>query len=462
MAPADDPANLGLIAAGRQLRAGTLSSRALTEACLARIEARNSALGAFITVTAASALEDASAADRELLASRDRGPLHGIPISLKDLIDQAGVPTTAGSAVPNGTPAVTDAVVTSRLRAAGAVLIGKTNLHEFALGTTSTDSAFGVVHHPDDVTRSAGGSSGGSAVAVRTGMSIASVGTDTGGSIRIPSAVCGLVGLKPAFGEVPRDGIVPLSGTFDHVGPLARTVDAAAALYQVLARLTPRTPVPRDVSGLRLARLTGYMEATLEPGVRASYEAAIEQLARSGATISDAVLPHAEDIPAIYLHVCLPEGAAYHARTLEACPERYRPATRMRLEQGRYILAEDYLRALAGCAVLRREVDRALAEVDALVLPGCAIAAPALDADTVMVDGVPLPVRAQMLRLTQPFNLTGHPAIVLPCGLTPEGLPVSLQLVAPHHGTSQLLDIAAGVERLLAKDNAELRPGETP
>ena len=450
MAAADDPAELGLVEAGHRLRAGTLSSRALTEACLARIDARNSALGAFITVTAATAIEEAAAADRELLANRDRGPLHGIPISLKDLIDQSGVPTTAGSAVPDGTPATTDATVTARLRAAGAVLVGKTNLHEFAFGTTSTESAFGVVRHPDDVTRSAGGSSGGSAVAVRTGMSIASVGTDTGGSVRIPSAVCGLVGLKPAFGEVPCDGVVPLSRTFDHVGPLARTVDAAAALYQVLARLAPRTPVPRDVKGLRLARLTGYMEATLEAGVRSAYDAALDRLARNGAAISEATLPHADDIAAIYLHVCLPEAAAFHARTLEACPERYRPSTRMRLEQGRFILAEDYLRALAGCAVLRTEVDRALAEVDALVLPGCAIAAPPLDADTVTVDGVPLPVRGQMLRLTQPFNLTGHPAIVLPCGLTPEGLPVSLQLVAFHHGTSSLLDIAAGVERALA------------
>ena len=450
MAAADDPADLGLVAAGHRLRAGTLSSRALTEACLARIDARNTALGAFIAVTAATALDEASAADRELLANRDRGPLHGIPISLKDLIDQAGVPTTAGSAVPDGTPAASDAIVTARLRAAGAVLVGKTNLHEFAFGTTSTESAFGVVRHPDDVTRSAGGSSGGSAVAVRTGMCIASVGTDTGGSVRIPAAVCGLVGLKPAFGEIPCDGIVPLSRTLDHVGPLARSVDAAAALYQVLARLTPRAPVPRDVKGLRLARLTGYMEATLEAGVRAAYEASIERLLRDGAVVSDAVLPHAEDIAAIYLHVCLAEAAVYHARTLEACPERYRPSTRMRLEQGRYVLAEDYLRALAGCAVVRGEVNRALAEVDALVLPGCAIPAPALDADTVAVDGVPLPVRAQMLRLTQPFNVTGHPAIVLPCGRTPDGLPVSLQLVASDHGTASLLDIAAGVERALA------------
>src|SRR5262245_11565427 len=376
MAVTDDPAALDLVAAGHQLRSGALTSVALTEACLEHIARRNDELRAFITVTADAACATAANADRELAAGHDRGPLHGIPISLKDIIDQQGVPTTAASRVRGYEPALSDALVTSRLKAAGAVLVGKTNLHEFAFGTTSAVSAFGAVRNPIDVSRSAGGSSGGSAVSVVTGMAIATIGTDTGGSIRVPAAACGIVGLKPGFGEVPRDGVVPLSTTFDHVGPLARSVADAAAVYGVLARRAVRSPVIKPLRGLRLCRLGGYMEALLEPGVRSVYEATIERLKSGGAVVTTAQLAHADDIASIYLVVSLAEGAAYHAKTLEQCPELYDPTVRLRVEQGRYILAEDYLRALAGCEVIREEVSAALADVDALILPGSAVTAP--------------------------------------------------------------------------------------
>ena len=278
MAVTDDPAALDVVTAGHHLRSGALTSVALTEACLAHIASRNDELRAFITVTADSARAAAADADRELAAGHDRGPLHGVPISLKDIIDQQGVPTTAASRVRGYQPAPSDALVTSRLKAAGAVLIGKTNLHEFAFGTTSEVSAFGAVRNPIDVSRSAGGSSGGSAVSVVTGMAIATIGTDTGGSIRVPAAACGIVGLKPGFGEVPRDGVVPLSTTFDHVGPLARSVADAAAVYGVLARRAVRPPAIRPLEGMRLRRLGGYMEALLEPGVRTVYEQTLERL----------------------------------------------------------------------------------------------------------------------------------------------------------------------------------------
>jgi aspartyl-tRNA(Asn)/glutamyl-tRNA(Gln) amidotransferase subunit A len=439
---------LTILEAGGRLRNGTLTSVALTEACLARIGALDDRLHAFITVTADWALASAALLDRELAAGRDRGPLHGIPVSLKDLIDQAGVATTAGSRVPERRAAASDATVTARLKAAGAVLVGKTNLHEFAFGTTSEDSAFGAVRHPVDQSRSAGGSSGGSAVAVATGMSLASIGTDTGGSVRIPSAACGVVGLKPTTGEIPCDGVVPLSRTLDHVGPLVRCVDDAAVLFHVLARTAPRLPSPVPPSRLRLARLAGYMEALLEPTVREVYERALERLQLAGATVVERTLHHADDIAAIYLHVVLPEAAAYHAATLVRCPERYTPAVRLRLEMGRYILAEDYLRALSGRSLIRMEVEAALADVDALVLPGLPILAPALGAESVPIDGVTQSVRALMLRLTQPFNLSGHPAIVLPAGESQEGLPVGLQLVGER--TTLLLDVAARVERVFA------------
>jgi len=446
MKVADDPTTLDLVTAGRRMRTGALSATALTEACLAQIAARNDQLRAFITVTSDAALAAAQDADRDFRAGHDRGPLQGIPVSLKDLVDVAGVPTTAASRVIGNRPAAADAVVTSRLKAAGAVLVGKTNLHEFALGTTSEDTAFGAVRNPHDVSRSAGGSSGGSAASVVAGMALATVGTDTGGSIRIPSAACGLVGFKPAFGEVPCDGVVPLSTTFDHVGPLTRTVADAAAMYHVLARSAPRSPVVRRPSTLRLGRLRGFYEARLETAVKAGYEDAIASIEKAGVAVTEVTMPHAADVAAIYLGILLAEAGAYHATTLDQCPELYSPAVRQRLEMGRYILAEDYLRARRGRDVLRREIERALADVDALVLPGMAIVAPPLGAETVAIDGISEPVRALMLRLTQPFNVSGHPAIVLPCG--PAGsLPVSLQLVGAR--SVALLDVAAGIEAIL-------------
>jgi len=440
---------LDIVEAGHRLRAGEVTSEALTEACLANIEARNDALRVFITVTAGEARQSARRADAERAAGIDRGPLHGIPIAIKDLIDQAGTPTTAGSHVAPSTAKTSDAVVTERLRAAGAVLVGKTNLHEYALGTTSEDSAFGAVRHPMDPTRSAGGSSGGSAAALVAGMALGAIGTDTGGSIRIPSAVCGLVGLKPGFGEVPVDGVVPLSSTLDHVGPMTRTVTDAAALHAVLTRTTARALRSPRLDGVRLGRLTGYFEAVLDPAVRAAYEAAVDRLASAGVRMTEVTLPHAADLAAIYLHIVLPEAAALHASTLERSPERYTPNVRLRLEMGRYILAEDYLRARAAQQVIRREVDRALDGVDALLLPTLAITAPTLGADTVDIAGRLEPVRAVMLRLTQPFNLSGHPAMALPCE-PGAALPVSLQVVGRHARTWTLLDLASGLAPIVA------------
>ena len=226
--------NFTIADAARELRDGHITSESLTVQCLDTISARNGELNAFITVTADAALQQARTADRERAAGQDRGPLHGIPISLKDLIDVEGLPTTAGSRVREGHIASADAEVTARLREAGAVFLGKTNLHEFAFGTTNEDSAYGPARNPLDPNRSPGGSSGGSAASVRAGMALASIGTDTGGSIRIPAAACGLVGLKPSYGEIPVHGVVPLSASFDHVGPLARSVEDVRLLYDVL------------------------------------------------------------------------------------------------------------------------------------------------------------------------------------------------------------------------------------
>jgi aspartyl-tRNA(Asn)/glutamyl-tRNA(Gln) amidotransferase subunit A len=370
-----------------------------------------------------------------------------VPISLKDLIDLDGVPTTAASRVRIGHRAAADATIVTRLRRAGAVIVGKTNLHEFALGTTNEDSAFGPARHPLDPSRSPGGSSGGSAVSVAAGMAYASIGSDTGGSIRIPSAACGLVGLKPTIGEIPTDGVVPLSGTLDHVGPMCRSVGDAAVVYGVLcgAAPAPLPPAPR-VRGLRLGVLTGYFTALLDTDVEAAVEQSYRRLRKAGVELRSVEVTHAPDIAAVYTLIALPEAARLHARMLEARPGDYTPNVRLRLESGRYILAEDHLRALGGRVVLTREVDSALEGLDGLVLPALPIPAWTIGVPTVRVAGSEQPVRGVTLRLTQLFNVTGHPALSMPCGRTAAGLPIGLQIVGHRGRTPALLDVARALE----------------
>jgi aspartyl-tRNA(Asn)/glutamyl-tRNA(Gln) amidotransferase subunit A len=430
----------------RALHDRQLSSETVTSRCLARIEERNPSINAYITVLAEQALAGARRADSEIARGEHRGPLHGVPISLKDLIDLRGVPTTAASRVRDGHTAARDAVVAARLRGAGAIVLGKTNLHEFAFGTTNEDSAFGPARHPLEPSRSPGGSSGGSAASVLDEQAYASIGTDTGGSIRIPAAACGLVGLKPSFGEVPVDGVVPLSTTMDHVGPLSRSVEDAGILYDVLRGAAPDVREAAPLAGTKLAIPRGYFFALLDPQVASAFEAACLRLKEAGAALEDVEIHHAADIAPIYLHIVLAEAAAYHAKMLDSRADDYTPAVRIRLEMGRYVLAEDYVRALRGRRVLIAEVDAALHRRDALLLPSLAIPAPRLGVATVKLGGGDEPVRNAMLRLTQLFNVTGHPAITIPCGKTAEGLPIGAQLVGAMNRTSDLLRVAAAAE----------------
>ena len=432
----------------RALTTGQTTAEAVVDQCLQRVAERNPTLNAFITVFDEEAREQARAADREMAAGRHRGPLHGVPISLKDLFDVRGAVTTAASRVRRAHVAERDATAVAVLRQAGAVIVGKTNLHEFALGTTNEDSAFGPARHPLDATRSPGGSSGGSAAAVADGMCFASLGTDTGGSIRIPAAACGMVGLKPTYGELSTDGVVPLSPTLDHIGPICRSVEDAAILYDTLRGRRPADTAPHS-RPVRLAIPRQYFLAALDAQVAAGFETACERLRESGATLTDVSVPHAGDIVAIYLHIVLSEAAAYHATTLERRPEDYTPNVRMRLEMGRYILGEDYARALRGRDLIRREVDAAVEGVDGLFLPALAIPAPKIGVPTVRIGGADEPVRNIMLRCTQAFNVSGHPAIALPCGATTEGLPIGSQIVGAYGDTTGLLRVASAIEAAL-------------
>lgn len=440
---------------GRALANREVTAELVTDRCLQAIAAHNASLNAFIRVMADEARDAARQADAEIAAGRHRGPLHGVPLSLKDLIDVRGVATTAASRVREGHVAAGDATVVRRLRAAGAVLVGKTNLHEFALGTTNEDSAFGPARHPLDPSRSPGGSSGGSAASVRAEMAYGSIGSDTGGSIRIPAAACGLVGLKPTLRAVPTDGVVPLSTTMDHVGPLCRSVDDAQLLFDVLRGEAPPPPSPRrEARGIRLGLLREYFMALVDSGVAAAFDGACARLRGARVELVDVAIPHAGDIASIYLHIVLPEAAAYHAVTLERRADAYTPNVRLRLEMGRYILAEDYVRALRGREVLKTEVDAALEGVDGLLLPSLAIPAPTIGAETVRLGASDEPVRTVMLRLTQLFNITGHPAITIPCGTTEDGLPVGAQVVGRRGGDVPLLEVARALEPHLGPGSA--------
>ena len=428
-----------------RLRHGSLTSVQLTRECLETIARRNPALNAFITVTADQALEAARRADQARSRGEWLGPLHGIPVSLKDLIDQRGVPTTAGSRALDSTAKTADAPVTAALRSAGAVLVGKCNLHEFAFGTTSDESAYGPVRHPQDPSRSPGGSSGGSAVAVATGMSLASIGTDTGGSIRIPAAACGVVGLKAGAGEISCDGVVPLSRSLDHVGPLCRTVADAAIVYGALTGTPPVTTAASPAS-LRLGMPQGFLRDRLQTQVQQRFADACARLSEAGAVIETIEIPELEQAAAAYLAIVLPEAAEWHAAALNRRPDRYCPGVRIRLEAGRYVLAEDYVRGQLVRERLRAAVDTALSACDAIILPSLAVTATEVGAGLVSVASHQEPVRGAMLRLTQPFNMTGNPAISIPCGTAADGFPCGLQLVGRRGGTQALIAAALGCE----------------
>jgi aspartyl-tRNA(Asn)/glutamyl-tRNA(Gln) amidotransferase subunit A len=429
----------------------TTSATDRLESALTAIDEHDKRTNAFILIDRDAARVAAKAVDDERARGVDRGPLHGMPISIKDLVDSAGQPTTAGSKVRNGHVATHDAPIIERLRKAGAVIIGKTNVHEFALGPTSDESAFGPVLNPHDTSRVSGGSSGGSAAAVATGMGEASIGSDTGGSIRIPAAACGVVGLKPSYGEVPVHGVVPLSVTLDHLGPITRSVADAAAIWAVLADRPLPTLENLALSSLTFVALEGYFTALLDADVRRAFEAALTALRRAGATIESRRIEQADRIVETYTNISLPEAAHWHEATLASNADDYQPVVRQRLEFGRTIPAVAYLRAMDLRRVLTKAVDDALAAGDALVLPTLPIVAPKLGESEVTFDlgggtSEKLTARGALLRLTQLFNLSGHPAITLP--IPSSGMPVGLQLVGRRDETERLLSIAAACERL--------------
>ena len=438
----------------RQIRNGQTTTLQIVDQCLQAITEHEKDINAFITVLTDEAQAQAHRTDEEIKRGEDRGFLHGIPISIKDIIDLDGVPTTAASAVREGHRATSDATVIARLRAAGAIFIGKCNLHEFAYGTTGEDSAFGPTRNPRALDRLAGGSSSGSAASVAAGMALASIGTDTGGSIRIPAAACGVVGLKPTHGELITEGIVPLAPTLDHVGPLANTVGDAALIYQVMAGGARRietddvvrhTKQPRG----RLGLPQPYFLDQLDADIRRSFEETVDHLRKAGYAIRELSIGHADTIATTYRLTQLYEAFQIHEHLLETRFDHYSPDVRDRLSLGRHVSEDDYHQMQVDRAALQTEVDRNLDGIDALILPTLAIPAPKPGSTHALIDGQLQDLRAVSLRLTQLFNLTGHPAISLPTGTTAAGLPSATQLVGRRHHTESLLQLASKLEATL-------------
>jgi aspartyl-tRNA(Asn)/glutamyl-tRNA(Gln) amidotransferase subunit A len=449
-----DVARLTLRKASELLRRKAASSVDLTQACLRRIETYNSTLNAFITITGEQALTAAREMDAEQRRGNWRGPLHGIPIAVKDNMDTAGIRTTAASELFKDRVPSEDAEVVRRLKYAGAILLGKTNLQEFAYGGSSSISYFGPVHNPWALERVPGGSSGGSAAATASDLCFGSLGTDTAGSVRIPASYCGIVGFKPTYGRVSNRGVVPLSWTLDHVGPLCKTVEDAALLLGVIAgfdELDPTTvdvPVPDYSLALKMpsARLRLGVPRIpffdgLDPEIANAVDVAIEKIRKLAASIREVQLPPS-DVPLdqLYAKVRSPEAYAYHSQWITESPDKYQPATRQRIIQdAAAVSAADYAQARRQLDLLRKQVKKIFTIVDLLITP-------TMPTPPVTIAEGTNPT-AVSIRNTSPFDVLGLPTISVPCGFTSSGLPIGLQITGAPFAESTVLSMAHAYER---------------
>ncbi len=441
--------------AAAAFRAGRFSPRDLAETYLKRVRELDGALNSYLTVTSDAALSAAERAAEELARGIDRGPLHGIPVAYKDLFDTAGVRTTAASRIYAHRVPDRDAEVVRALSNAGVVPMGKLNMLEFAYGVVHPD--YGPARNPWNLERSSGGSSSGSAVAVAAGLCLAALGSDTGGSIRMPAAWCGVVGFKPTYDLVSRAGVVPLSWSLDHVGPLTRTAYDAALMLEAMAE-RPDGIRDRgrgfqaaalddvDVPHLRIGVPRQLLDTGVDDAVRRVVEDALSDLAECGMAVEDVSLGDADDILAAELTILFAEASAFHIRWLRERAEDYAPLTRDRLEAGIAIPAVHYINALRAREAIVGAFRDVFRNVDLVALPSAPTTAIRLDETSLSINGAPVDIFRGLIRITGPFNLTGTPAISVPCGCAPDGLPVGLQLAGPWHADHVVLAAARAFE----------------
>jgi aspartyl-tRNA(Asn)/glutamyl-tRNA(Gln) amidotransferase subunit A len=442
-----------------KLRAREVSPVEVTEAHLTRIAKINPRLNAYITVTADLAREQARTAEAEIQHGQYRGPLHGVPLAIKDLLDLAGVPNTMGSKILESNIPSTDAAAVERLQAAGAIILGKHNLHEFAFGITSENPHYGTVRNPWALERVPGGSSGGTAAAVAAGLCLAGLGSDTGASIRAPAAWCGVVGLKPTYGRVSRAGALPLAWSLDHVGPIARSVADCAIVLQAIAGHDPRDaasaaePVPNfsadlasGVKGLTIGVPREHFFDVVEPDVARLVREAIQILKDLGASVCEVSLPRVSAAQTAGNVIMSSEAAAWHASWLRERPDDYGADVLARIRGGLLISAVEYLASQQLRTLIQQDFSAAFEEVDVVVGPTVPLVAPAIGHTTEPGGPLNLAPRSIANRDTIPCNLTGMPAISVPCGFSPEGLPVGLQIMGPAFAEPLVLRVAAAYE----------------
>ena len=446
--------NLTIAKIAPLVRKRKISPVELTDFFLERISRFQPRLNAFISVTSDFARKQARQAEREISAGRYRGPLHGIPITLKDLFYTAGIRTTAGSKILRKFFPKENAFVVDRLFKAGAILVGKTNLHEFAYGVTSLNPHFGAVHNPWDLDRIAGGSSGGSAAAVSAGLCLASLGTDTGGSIRIPSSACGIVGLKPTRGLVSLEGVIPLAFSLDHVGPMCRSVQDAGMMLNALANETPGAPIVnclRDLSkgvrGLRIGLPRQFFFKGIQREVRSKILEACWVFEKMGARIQEVELKGIEDTARLVAEITVAEALTFHWNWIRKRPQDYGADVRERLEKSLDQLTVVYLRAQEKRRQVTRIFKEVLEKVDVLVTPTLPVVPPLIAEKEIKIGRTTEPVRSVLLRFTRPGNLTGLPAISLPGGFTPDRIPIGMQIFGRRFDEATLLRVAQAYEQ---------------
>ncbi len=442
------------------VKSGEISPVEIIDAHLSRIRATEPVLNSFITVLADEAMTAARQAERDVRAGRYRGPLHGIPVGLKDLFNTGGVRTTSGSRIYDNYIPAQDCTVAARFRTAGAILLGKLNMHQFAYGPTGENPDYGHMHNPWDPERVSGGSSGGSGSAAAAGQCTITTGSDTGGSIRIPAALCGIVGLKPTYGRVSRHGLTPLAWSMDHPGPMVRTVEDAAITMNVIAGHDPNDvasanlPVPDytaaltgEIRGLRVGVPRQYMEAPLDPEVRQAVNGALEQMETMGAEVVEVDFPEFNDAAAISTTMLMAEATACFRDLLASDGSRLYEPVRLRLEAGLFISAADYLRAQQGRAVFDRAARRLLEDVDLLAGPTEPVTAPPLLQQQVLAGEQEIGTVAALTQYTRPYNITGFPAISVPCGFSTDGMPIGLQLAGRPFDEETVLRAAHAYEQ---------------